>query len=194
MGLRFVALFVLPLLAACGGGGSSSQFSKSFQQIESDIVSNTDEAFSIFAEDGYTDLTELPRTGDASFEGTIGLGDPGTSLFQPVIVGEMEAELDFERNALTGTAGNFFATTNSEELSGSLDLDADLDRGADTNFEFGLVGTLDGEIGADGTRFDVNLDVDADLVGDNSELIVGGAQGDLDGLPLEATFILENTD
>jgi len=189
---RFIPLVLLPMLAACGGGSSSDGFTKSLSQIESAQTSGIEDALALFDDEGYTDLTDLPTTGSASFAGTISLSDPGFAATSPVLLGEMDAEITFRNNDVSGTAGNFFFVPNQESLSGTLDLDATLDRGADTNVEFGITGTMDGRLSANGESLDINMDVSADLVGDDLDVLGGGGIGDLDGIPLEALFVLEN--
>lgn len=189
----YLPMILLPLLAGCGGG-SSSQFSKSFEGIQSTRAEILDDTIDAFNADGYTDLSTLPTSGSASFEGTIGLGDVGTAVSAPVLVGEMEADINLRTNDVSGTAGNFFATFNEEPLSGTLDLNATLDRDVDLTTDFGITGTLDGRVGVNGESFDIDLDITADLVGDDADFLGGSGIGTLDDLPLEGSFILENTD
>lgn len=148
----FLSIATISLLAGCGGGGGDDTGSgvvgtgittgDTGSEV-GDTGITTDEAIQAFTDlnDGFTNVlsntelqTDLPTTGDAVYNGTLGfdvtgaLPDSGGET-DASLVGDLTLNVNFQSDTISGSVDNFlFADTdgNLTEPTGSLDVDGEI--------------------------------------------------------------------
>lgn len=195
---------VIPALADAGDGDLT------IDEIEDAVEDFEDEFGDIVDSEEYTDLAALPSSGTANFAGIFGAGtsvlvtDEGETFVDSIsedeveMVGEMTMSLVLGGDdALTGEVVNLQYVEDEEAISGTLDIAAELDREADLEEEFGIFGTLTGDLTDDTGDFSVDVTLVGDIFGENAEILAGEGGGFVeiegeDDIPVAILFGLVN--
>lgn len=205
---------ILPIiltLAACGGSSSGGNTIIDTDGVDVPVLPPVDtDAFTtvggalaeleFFVEKSenliLTPIADIPTSGSATYDGVFSLGrieerfpgDPDPDLVDPLI-GEVELDVDFQRNTLSGNADNFFDDTRS--VSGSLTIsDGEIERSVDGVL---FVADVVGELPINGAQRDVEGALIGGFGGNDAETIVSLFVGDADGeFPLIGTAFADN--
>jgi len=137
-------------------------------------------------ESSLTELTQLPTSGTAHYDGRIGVGFKQTETISDArLVGDLGLTADFRLDEVNGYADNFEDRLTGEHLGGTLAVASSFDRRTDLDRFYGLSGTAVGTLRdrANGPVI-VDLDLDGDFFGRSGSSIAGDLRGTVSGLPL----------
>ena len=174
---------VIPALADAGDGDLT------VAELEDAAEEFEEEFGDLLAVNDFTDLSSLPTEGTAQFAGVFGLGISVTGsdefgtfvetidVNDVIIAGEMSLDFDLDSNALSGDVSNLQYVEDGEEITGSLAVSANLDRTVDLEDDFGIVGGLSGDLSDTEGDFSIEMELVADLYGENAEAISGEGFG-----------------
>ena len=144
-------------------------------------------ATSLFADNPVTPWADVPTTGSADvFVGGVELV-PNSNQAQRVF-GTMNATTNFATGDITGEAQNFYSGAGTAQ-TGTLIFDADFFRGNDLTTEFGIGGTLTGNLNGDILNGAVDVDIAGDFA-DSATVMYGGGSGTVGGTSVDAAFVL----
>ena len=181
----FSAVAAVATLSACGGGstgeaGGAASFGT--------LAARGDAIADAYANDlqtgNYANLTQLPRSGELVYRGYGGyLIDPvGTepidSLSEADLMSQVTMTLALRDDSISGFANNFYLKDGNERMTGRLSIDADLDRTANTQIQFGILGEMTGTLQSPSVgAVTVNTTIAADLYGSDSRVLAGFVDG-----------------
>lgn len=174
------ALLLIPSVEA-GAPMSSAEV-----QIWDDAI--TPIASTVFTNEPVTPWSDVPSSGSADiFVGGVELVPNGNDNDR--VFGTMNATTNFGNGSITGEAQNFFSGAGNAQ-PGTLIFDAAFFRGNDLATEFGISGTLTGNLTGDIINGFVDVDIAGDFA-DSATVIYGGGSGTLDGgTSVDAAFVL----
>ena len=133
-----------------------------------------------------TPLAEVPTQGTAHYQGQIGFGtNSATRTEDARVVGDLDLDVNFRSNTVTGEADQFVDRLTGERLDGVLYNDMRIRRDAEQTASDALSGFTDGALyRPNGTRIDVELDTYGDFYATQGDRIQGTVEGTAAGLPL----------
>lgn len=174
---------IIPNLADAGDGDLT------VEEIATARDEFLDEFEELLDEQDYTDLTSLPDAGTANFAGIIaGARIADGADFDAIedldeesaeVVGEMTLTLALEDDSLSGSVTNLQYTEDGFQLIGELTVAAELDRDTDLEEQFGILGTITGDLQDDQGEFGIDAEFGADLFGENAEALAGVGLGEI---------------
>ncbi len=178
---------VLPLvLAACGGSGDGASTDvEDLTETERLALFDTYDSQFLDIESNYTfndiediiDPSDLPATGTASYEGTMGfVPDSETAL-----LGNMTLAVTFSTNTISGSADEFVDNAGNG-YAGTLRMtDGILYRLTDLSTQYSYEAEIDGTLrGTQGDDYSVDAQVIGDFYGDDYEYAAGLVMGTLE--------------
>lgn len=186
--------FVVPVvlsLAACGGsstGGSAFSSTQGAVDVFDALIDKSDRL-------DLTPVENIPTSGSASYEGVFSLAriverfpdDPDPDIAD-ALVGEVELDIDFQSNTVSGNANNFFGANGS--VSGALTIsEGEIFRDA-TGALFGA--DVAGQLPINGAQRDIAGGIVGTFGGNQSQLVEGIFFGEADGIyPLFGAVIAD---
>lgn len=143
-------------------------------------------ATALFDEQLVTPWAVVPATGTAEvFVGGIELNEQG---IDNRIFGTLRAETNFTNGVISGTANNFVHTQSDTALTGELALTAQFFRGIDLTENFGMSGSLTGNLTGTGISGIVDVDIAGDFA-DGGDVIYGVGLGTAGDADVRAAFV-----
>lgn len=180
MRVGFVALACATMVAGCGGSGAEDADRYKARLDEMQVTTNLLDML----EDtqGYTQASEMPTTGDARYEGDLGIlmgpqGDPRAAF-----IGDLVLAADFGQGTISGGATNFIGRVDdgaTQDFSGTMTIqDGKIGPGNLVTADVG--GTLRGG----GHQVEVSSFATGLFIGDNAQgirMVDADAFGELNG-------------
>ena len=191
----YLSLPAIALLAACGGGSTGVGNAPQFTTLDGAV-----DELGFFIDKAErldpTPVANLPTSGSAEYEGVFSLGriferfpnDPNPQLDNP-LVGEVDLDVNFAQNTVTGDADNFFGENGA--VSGQLAITAgQIDRsGPDLFWD----AEVNGNLPINGAQRTVEGDVFGGFSGNRSQFIGGLFLGEAsDGSPLIGSILADD--
>ncbi|MBS1304186.1 hypothetical protein [Loktanella sp. SALINAS62] len=192
-------------LAACGGGGGAMDATGAKAAGPSDadtattaettasvksytlLQSEGDKLFGTYRDalnaDAFTDPTDLPMIGIASFDGVAAyVVGAGASLSEEKLIADadylsrVDLNVDFGTDRVSGTFDDFVEARTKTAIAGALKVDAAINRAANLESEVTVTGTAIGRVSGSGLKGDVTLDLDGDFLA-NASALAGRLEG-----------------
>ena len=182
------------LLAGCGGGGSDSTVN-TYAQMETDaraLATGYIDPDTGAILPGAEERTNLPQSGQGSYEGYVGGDLEGEGL-----IGELSMTVNFgvgDTGTITGTADNFMHETQGA-YTGALNLqNGTIVTGGSGSVSDGVAGDLTGTLSNGGNTYDTEINLEGVFLGgsgtDVPDAMAGGAVGEVGTGFFDGLFIL----
>lgn len=176
LGLRALLAAVLPLLAACGSGGSGGGLSG--QELFEARVDEYQQRQLVIAGTIPTDLDTLPLTGSASYRGVAGLAISDGAGGADEIMGDLDLDIAFATNLVDAEMTDF-VDSNGQSWAGALGMaDAPFDRSASGFGTYAIEGQVTGTLTPPGEdALDVTGLLLGGLAGPDADYVSGTISG-----------------